>query len=1057
MTKEEILAAAGFDNTPAGVAAFYKKFKSKEDFDNHMASGGSSKGAPTAKEFFDFGATTNLNIPFGNFAYGGAPCMDCGGYMSHGGFTDMLNSVTKQYKKDISKNTVTQGGNDLNPGQNMTMQFKNKLTQNFQMASLDEIHNEFKQMGGASFSTGIDYQNQAYQNMYQSKIGQYDQNLKDDSNNLFQALSQAQYGMPVGPNLIGGLSPAQIAALQFSSKYVGDNERNNSNKQSYQSNQNAVGNQQTQNPVPGAYANYYLQEYQNKHFGPWGKTRMTFGTGNPNQGSTGSYNQNAPVKGNPYGDHKYNPFQPATEDAGANSNESWFSRWRAAQQGKSEDRARAKKYNHRPEETQTGTNGAIYDYEKDMPTDYNPKKMTNWDWYNPDEPISKEFGGPMYQMAGAVQYDQFGNPIDPNKQMMKRNTFGSNATDNTFGTNNIFKGDAQRNTFGTPKPQQDIQNQQNPQNNSSFTVESKHGPQFGAGAADIMIAGINTAASAINKAKDKSGQQLSNLQLADNSFIKNPLNAQSQGDYDPNSGILRPDQYVPVQFYGQFGGENDLPMAREGLDLRAGLYGTNGNRQFSLPNRTQSTKFSEPLTDVRTTLQPVDRADANVEAEKKEQVVINIDNLPTNFKIGGERHSKGGTPLNLPDDSFIFSDTPKMVIKDPIILAQFGMIPKKSGYTPAEIAKKYDINKFRQVLANKDAEDLEKKTAEMMIANYNMKLAKLALLQESMKGFPQGIPKMAMPYVEANEINPQDLIGGANQAGPKQMDPNMESTEQGQSDEPDTDMGVSRFGGLVKAQDGHAVTKGFGAPLIRKSEGEFAAKYPAIYNAYMTALNNKDAAEMHKVADLIEKQQKTQTPWYSLDMIPGTDADMFENLSSVLKEEAAKISGNSSYKPEVIKSKYKDLPVKALGIYGKLKQEYAAIPKDDYMKLIEKDNQIKKIESYLPQNKARFLPESVKEPWQLYNKEDLTVINALFNDTFKPTSGAIKVDKTKVDNTTKPVEQKVVKAATQAEQQPANIEIKTKPAKATKSNKTSVDTFYVDDLSPEEKALLGLK
>jgi hypothetical protein len=1004
MTKDEILAAAGFDNTPEGVAAFYKKFKSKEDFDNYMASGGSSNRVPTAKEFFNFGATTNLNIPFGNFAYGGVPYMDCGGYMQDGGFMDMLNSVSKEYKKHITKDTVIQGGNDLNPGQKMTMQFKNKLAQNFQTASIDEIHNEFKQMGGANYSTGIDYQNQAFQNMYQTKINQGKSNLKNDVTDLFQGITamnapenqfnkttitQAEYGMPIGPNFKGGLSPQQLAMLEMSDSFVPDNARTTKKDST-----TVVGS--GQNPLPATYANYYLQEYSNKHFGPWGKTRMTFGTGAP---GTSGYNQSSPE--NPYSDHKYNPFQPATEDAGANSSESWFSRWRAARQGKAEDRARAKKYNHRPEESQTGMNGAIYDYEKDMPTDYNPKKMANWDWYNPDAPEEKEFGGPMYQFGAQVQYDAQGN--------------------------------------------------------SSFTIQNKYGPSLtGPAAASTLLAGVNTLASGIENSQDKSKEKLAELTLADNAFVKNPLNNQSRGDYD-QWGNLRVDQYVPVQFYGQFGGENNLPIAREGLDLRAGLYGTKGNRQFSLPNRVQSTKFSEPLTDVRGTLQPVDRADANVEAEKKEQVVINIDNLPTNFKIGGERHSNGGTPLNLPDDSFIFSDTPKMVIKDPIILAQFGMIPKKSGYTPAEIAKKYDINKFRQVLANKDAEDLEKKTAEMMIANYNMKLAKLALLQESMKGFPQGIPKMAIPYVEANEINPQDLIGGPNQSGPQQMDPNMISTEQGQSDEPDADMGVSRFGGLVKAQDGRAVTKGFGAPLIRKSEGEFAAKYPAIYNAYMTALNNKDVAEMNKVASLIESQQKTQTPWYSLDMIPGSDADMFENLSSVLKEEAAKINGNSSYKPEVIKSKYQDLPVKALGIYGKLKEEYAAIPKDDYMKLIEKDNQIKKIESYLPQNKARFLPESVKEPWQLYNKEDLTMINALFNQTFKQTSGEVKVNKAKVDNTTKPVETKPVKTATQAEQQPANIEIKTKPAKAAKPNKTSVDTFYVDDLSPEEKALLGLK
>jgi hypothetical protein len=229
------------------------------------------------------------------------------------------------------------------------------------------------------------------------------------------------------------------------------------------------------------------------------------------------------------------------------------------------------------------------------------------------------------------------------------------------------------------------------------------------------------------------------------------------------------------------------PKALSGLEIkmRPGLYGTNGNRQFSLPNQVNSQKFSQQPIDVRDTLQPVDREGANLEAEKGETAIVNIDGIPAHFKIGGKRHSEGGTPLNLPDNSFIFSDTAKMKIKDPMVHAQFGMVPKKSGYTPAEIAKKYDINTFRKILADPNSEDVERKTAEMMITNYNMKLAKLALVQESMKGFPQGIPAVAMPYVIANEIDPAELV-----------------ETQGQEEQPDADMGVARYGGIPKAQKG---------------------------------------------------------------------------------------------------------------------------------------------------------------------------------------------------------------------------------------------------------------
>lgn len=202
-----------------------------------------------------------------------------------------------------------------------------------------------------------------------------------------------------------------------------------------------------------------------------------------------------------------------------------------------------------------------------------------------------------------------------------------------------------------------------------------------------------------------------------------------------------------------------LPQAKNGAEAKPVSW--NGT-QMDWP--TIMSQFSQTDVKVNSTLQPVDRDKANLEAEKNERVVINQDGIPTNFKVGGKRHSEGGTPLNLPANSFIFSDTKDMKIKDPTILAQFGITT--GVHTPADIAKKYDINKYRAILADKDASDLDKKTAEMMIANYNLKLAKLSLVQESKKGFPQGIPAIAMPYIESLEINPDDFLTTQSQQTP---------------------------------------------------------------------------------------------------------------------------------------------------------------------------------------------------------------------------------------------------------------------------------------------------
>ena len=162
---------------------------------------------------------------------------------------------------------------------------------------------------------------------------------------------------------------------------------------------------------------------------------------------------------------------------------------------------------------------------------------------------------------------------------------------------------------------------------------------------------------------------------------------------------------------------------------------------------------------INKTLQPVARDKANLEAEKNETVFTYDDSgIPLFYTVGGERHFKGGTPLNLPDDSFIFSDTKSMKMSDPQILKMFGKTDKKGSYTPAELSKVYDINIYRKILQDPNSDKIMIKTAEMMIKNYVIKLGALALAQESKKGFPQGIPKVAKPYMESQGISEKDLI-----------------------------------------------------------------------------------------------------------------------------------------------------------------------------------------------------------------------------------------------------------------------------------------------------------
>ena len=199
-----------------------------------------------------------------------------------------------------------------------------------------------------------------------------------------------------------------------------------------------------------------------------------------------------------------------------------------------------------------------------------------------------------------------------------------------------------------------------------------------------------------------------------------------------------------------------VPKARTGYQVRGAL----ANDVPAFGGADYNAYIGQPDTKVNKTISAVPRKEANLEAEGGETVVGNLDgsNIPSFKKIVGPRHYNGGVPLNLPDDSFIFSDTKSMKISDPHILKMFNKTAKKGGYTPAELSKKFDINKYRQILQDPNSDKIDIKTAELMIKTCVLKLGALALAQESKKSFPQGIPKIAEPYMEANGIAEEDLI-----------------------------------------------------------------------------------------------------------------------------------------------------------------------------------------------------------------------------------------------------------------------------------------------------------
>lgn len=197
-----------------------------------------------------------------------------------------------------------------------------------------------------------------------------------------------------------------------------------------------------------------------------------------------------------------------------------------------------------------------------------------------------------------------------------------------------------------------------------------------------------------------------------------------------------------------------IPKARTGYQVNGSLM--NDISVWGGGDYASQSGIPEP--EVNESISSVPKNEANLEAEGGETAVVNTGNIPAFYKIKGPRHSEGGVPLNLPDESFIFSDTKSMKIKDPSILKRFGLSPKKGGYTPAEISEKFGLNQYVKILRDPNSDKISRKTAELMIKNAVIKLGELALVQESKKGFEQGIPQIAQPALQAKGISPEEIM-----------------------------------------------------------------------------------------------------------------------------------------------------------------------------------------------------------------------------------------------------------------------------------------------------------
>lgn len=183
-------------------------------------------------------------------------------------------------------------------------------------------------------------------------------------------------------------------------------------------------------------------------------------------------------------------------------------------------------------------------------------------------------------------------------------------------------------------------------------------------------------------------------------------------------------------------------------------------KTFSLDTGYPILQVEKEGGEFRTQYPEADPEDAVLEAEKGEQLLTPE---MENYYIGGKKHSQGGTLIDTDPGSFIFSDDKLLRIKGDI-LSEFGINPdsksSKKGFTPAEIAKRYPTNKLLDKIRNQDSDKLDKDTAALGLEGMKKKLARLAFVQESLKGFPEGVPELGSQDDQEPGNNPQMKRGG---------------------------------------------------------------------------------------------------------------------------------------------------------------------------------------------------------------------------------------------------------------------------------------------------------
>ena len=314
-------------------------------------------------------------------------------------------------------------------------------------------------------------------------------------------------------------------------------------------------------------------------------------------------------------------------------------------------------------------------------------------------------------------------------------------------------------TFGARLNNSLIRGAQKLQNNKTFNAITNTGADIYNVAQSVspLVGYID------NQRKTAQAERVTRLNnLPDNLYVPEVGNDRGDytqwGEFRPNEKVVNKGMYTN-QF--ELGGNmiNDKVMK---IRIVAGpkqmAYGGQTDRGFALDLKTQHANMTSiPADSVTSSMSEQANPDSKIKLEAENgETVWNND---THNILRGKSHAKGGIKLTeqqVQDGAFIFSK--KLKEKDPTTLEMFNQKFKKGGISYSDIAKKYELNKYKAILEDPYADRISKNTAQSMMEKNKKSLAMLALAQEGSKGFPQGYPVQSQPYLP--EGAPMAAYGG---------------------------------------------------------------------------------------------------------------------------------------------------------------------------------------------------------------------------------------------------------------------------------------------------------